>query len=364
MIWFWVIAALLVLAALTALLRPLVSRTVRAGDTDTAVEIFRRQLADIDADVAQGRLPAEDAAAARAEITRRLLAEADRENNESDFAATSPAEPSWRIGAALGIAGLLPAAALAVYVAVGAPAAIDPPAAASAAASPGTHDLAGLAAAAEQLKSRLERDPDHPEGWALLARTLTRLERFAEARDAYSSAIGLRPDEPQLHAELGELLVLGAQGTVTEAAMAEFAKSGNDPRARFYGAEAALQRGNTAEAKATLQALLADAPADAPWRKVVAGRLAEIAPDEPRAGSKTVAGPTAQDIAAAQSMSPEERLAMIRGMVERLAARLEQDPNDREGWARLARAYEVLGDTDKAQAARARATAADAPSTR
>ena len=57
-------------------------------------------------------------------------------------------------------------------------------------------------------------------------------------------------------------------------------------------------------------------------------------------------------------MSREERQAMIRGMVERLAARLEQQPNDKEGWARLARAYDVLGDPEKAQAARARADAA------
>ena len=40
---------------------------------------------------------------------------------------------------------------------------------------------------------------------------------------------------------------------------------------------------------------------------------------------------------------------MIRGMVERLAARLEQQPDDKEGWARLAHAYDVLGETDKAE---------------
>ena len=95
MIWFWAIAALLVLVALAALLRPLVSRSVGARGNEAAVEIFRRQLIDIDADVAQGRLSADDAAASRAEITRRLLAEADRERNESDFAATSPTEPSY-----------------------------------------------------------------------------------------------------------------------------------------------------------------------------------------------------------------------------------------------------------------------------
>ena len=361
MIWFWMIAGLLILVALAALLRPLIWRTGRGADEGAAaVAMFRRQLADIDTELAQGRLVSDEAAATRTEITRRMLASADRERGEA--AAANPAEISWRIAAAVGVAGILPAAAIAVYFAVGAPAAINLPTAASTAARP--HDATELAAAADQLQARLEREPDHPEGWVLLGRTLATLQRFDEADDAYRRAISLKPDQPQLHAELGEVLVLEAGGTVTPAAEAEFGKSGNDPRARFYGAEADLQRGDNGAAKTALQALLADAPVDAPWRKIVAARLAEIAPGEPQAGAKTPAGPTAKDIAAAQSMSPEERQAMIRGMVERLAARLDQNPEDKEGWARLAHAYDVLGETEKAQAARARAAAVGAPATR
>jgi cytochrome c-type biogenesis protein CcmH len=361
MIWFWIVAGLLIRVALAALLRPLIWRAGRGADEgEAAVAMFRRQLADIDRELAQGRLASEEAAATRTEITRRMLAAADREREEGEFAAANPGEVSWRIGAAVGVAGLLPAAALAIYFAVGAPAAFNPPAAGTARGA-GQHDATELAAAADQLKARLEREPDHPEGWVLLGRTLASLQRFDEAREAYGRAIAFKPDEPQLHAELGEVLVLAAEGTVTPAAEAEFAKSGNDPRARFYSAEAALQRGDNVAAKAGLQALLADAPADAPWRKAVAARLAEIAPGEPQASAKTQAGPTAQDLAAARSMSPEERQAMIRGMVERLAARLEQQPDDKEGWARLAHAYDVLGETDKAQAARARAAEVGAP---
>ena len=361
MIWFWMMAGFLILVALAALLRPLIWRTGRGADEGAAaVAMFRRQLADIDTELAQGRLVSDEAAATRTEITRRMLASADRERGEA--AAANPAEISWRIAAAVGVAGILPAAAIAVYFAVGAPAAINLPTAASTAARP--HDATELAAAADQLKARLEREPDHPEGWVLLGRTLATLQRFDEADDAYRRAISLKPDQPQLHAELGEVLVLEAGGTVTPAAEAEFGKSGNDPRARFYGAEADLQRGDNGAAKTALQALLADAPVDAAWRKIVAARLAEIAPGEPQAGAKTPAGPTAKDIAAAQSMSPEERQAMIRGMVERLAARLDQNPEDKEGWARLAHAYDVLGETEKAQAARARAAAVDAPATR
>ena len=363
MIWFWIVAGLLVVLALAALLRPLVWRDAgNADEAEAGVAMFRRQLADIATELAQGRLAPDEAAATQTELTRRLLVSADREREEARLAAASPAEMSWRIGAAVGVAGLLPAAAIGIYFAVGAPAAINPPAAADTARGSGQHNAVELAAVVDQLKARLEREPDHPEGWILLGRTMASLQRFDEASDAYRRAIAFKPDEPELHAELGEVLVGAAEGKVTPAAEAEFAKSGNDPRARFYGAEAALQRGDNATAKTALRALLADAPADAPWRKAVAARLAEIAPDEAPAGAQT--GPTAQDMAAAQSRSPEERQAMIRSMVERLAARLEQQPDDKEGWARLAHAYDVLGESDKAQAARARAAALAEPAAR
>jgi len=363
MIWFWIIAGLLVVSALATLLWPLVSREGRGSDEGEAgVAMFRRQLADIETEIAQGRLAPNEATATQTELTRRMLVSADREREEARLAAASPAEMSWRIGAAVGVAGLLPAAAIVIYFTVGAPAAINPPAAANIARGTGQHSAAELAAAVDQLKARLEREPGHPEGWALLGRTLASLQRFGEASDAYRRAIALKPDEPGLHAELGEVLVGAAEGKVTPAAEAEFAKSENDPRSRFYGAEAALQRGDNATATTALRALLADAPADAPWRKAVAARLAEIAPGEAPAGAQP--GPTAQDMAAAQSLSPAEREAMIRSMVERLAVRLEQRPDDKEGWARLAHAYDVLGESEKAQAARARAAALGEPAAR
>jgi cytochrome c-type biogenesis protein CcmH len=64
-------------------------------------------------------------------------------------------------------------------------------------------------------------------------------------------------------------------------------------------------------------------------------------------------GPNAEDVAAAQQMAPQDRDAMVRGMVDRLAARLKQDGSDVEGWLRLVRAYTVLGERDRALSAAA-----------
>lgn len=50
-----------------------------------------------------------------------------------------------------------------------------------------------------------------------------------------------------------------------------------------------------------------------------------------------------------EAMTPDEQAAMIEGMVEGLAVRLEQDPNDIDGWLRLIRARVVMGDVDQAR---------------
>lgn len=65
-------------------------------------------------------------------------------------------------------------------------------------------------------------------------------------------------------------------------------------------------------------------------------------------------GPTQEQIQAAQGMSPEDRAAMIIAMVDNLAAKLEDNPVDPQGWARLIRARTVLGQTEKLEADKAR----------
>ena len=59
----------------------------------------------------------------------------------------------------------------------------------------------------------------------------------------------------------------------------------------------------------------------------------------------------------AEGMTPGERIAMIRGMVDGLDEKLKSNPQDIEGWLRLIRARTVLGDSEKASAALATARA-------
>ena len=126
MIWFLIVAGLLTVAALAILLGPVI-RQPRPGaeEEETVATLFRRQLAAIDEELTEDRLTPHQAEASRAEITRRMLAAADREPAGSDAQARRASRISWRFGPPIAVAGLLPAAAMAVYFAVGTPAAIN-----------------------------------------------------------------------------------------------------------------------------------------------------------------------------------------------------------------------------------------------
>jgi cytochrome c-type biogenesis protein CcmH len=71
----------------------------------------------------------------------------------------------------------------------------------------------------------------------------------------------------------------------------------------------------------------------------------------PAANAAAPKAPSPADIEAAQRMSTEDRQKMIRGMVESLAQRMQQNPSDAAGWTRLGRAYRVLGERAKAEEA-------------
>ena len=160
-------------------------------------------------------------------------------------------------------------------------------------------------------------------------------------------------------AALGEALVFAANGVVTADAKATFEKAvaldAMHVQARYFLGLAAEQDGNRAAAAAAWRALLASARADAPWAEFVRGALARVEGTAPAStgGGASGAGPSEEQIAASSGLAPEQRTAMIQGMVERLAERLNRDGSDVEGWLRLVRSYMVLGQPDKARAAAA-----------
>ena len=77
MIGFWIAAGILLAATLAGAAVAADPATPAPSGAGAVVAVFRRELADVEVELAQGRLEPEEAEAARAEITRRMLAEAE-----------------------------------------------------------------------------------------------------------------------------------------------------------------------------------------------------------------------------------------------------------------------------------------------
>ena len=349
----WIAMAALAAAACLPLLAALYRARGARDSTPPDVAIYRDQLGEIDRDLARGVMAESEAAAARTEIARRLI----RADSESDVKPASP-ERSRKIAAALIVA--VPVAAAALYLLIGSPAYQGQPLA-SRPVAPTTQDIGTLVAAVE---AHLAAAPDDGKGWEVIAPVYVRLGRHDDAVRAYSNTIRILGSTAAREADLGEAMVRASGGTVTAVARAAFERAHglapDEPRPRFYLALALQQDGPAGEAIAAWQALLEDAPAGAPWVPIARDQLAALE------GAAPVPGPSAEDVEAAAEMSPEDRNAMIEGMVASLAARLADEPDDADGWARLIRSYMVLGRPDDARAAmvQARAVFADDPAGR
>lgn len=378
---FWLLAGGLSALAVALLLWPLLRRSAGAVPRQAYdINVYRDQLAEVEREAAEGNLGAEQAAAARAEIEHRLLATAETAVPAPD----GPGKPgaigravTWSLALALGIA--IPLAAIGLYLQLGNPGLPSMPFAGRPVPEAPAEIVAEqeMEALAARLAARLAEDPDNRDGWLLLGRSYAQLQQFDAAAQAYRRAIAQGFDDADTQSALGEMLAAQAGGTIGPEARSAFAAAlehdPNDPRARYYAGLALAQDGRPAEAIELWLGLLGQSTAAAPWRPVVAQQIREaaaslgieapeipVAPDSaggvPQMGAQP--GPSAADVEAAGEMSAEDRAAFIRSMVARLAERLEAEPGDFQVWLRLAQAYGVLGEADRAKTALARAEAA------
>lgn len=343
---FWILVAILTAAVAAVLLLPLLRRPVAAaGDASHDVEVYRDQLEELKRDEATGLIGASEAELARAEVARRLIAaKKDETKGKAD-----PAERRNRLAQAFVIL-LMPAVGLCLYLATGRP---DLPAQplAERLANPG-NDISILIARAE---NHLARNPDDGAGWDLLAPIYYRSGRMEDSANAFSQAIHLLGPSTERLDGHAETLIALSSGIVTAEARKQLEQSlklkADNPRAKYYLALALEQDGKRAEARAAFEVIAREAPAGAPWLPLVNRHIATLAEGQGSETAGQLGNPTADDVAAAQDMSVGDRQQMIAGMVESLSAKLQDDPNNFEGWMRIIRSYVVLDQRPKAKAA-------------
>lgn len=356
----WVILTLLVALIAVAITISLVRRYDMAPDA-SGLAVLRDQLHDVDMQQKAGSISDDTAEQLRVEIKRRILTE-----GHAPRPRRSPLNGRSRMGIAFATAGSIALGATTIYALRGAP---EQGAASPAMQAPvssgrpaGEHPAGDAEAMVRNLEQRLEAEPDDAEGWRMLGWSYFQLRRFADSAQAYGRARQINPADPAYASAMGEALVQAADGKVTPEARSAFETARkmdpSDARARYFLALLKDQQGNAQGAINEWIALLSESPADAPWVPHLRDTIMEsaaktgidVAARMPAMASGT-RGPSQADMAAAAQLSPDDRQAMIRSMVDGLAAKLAANPDDAEGWMRLMRARMVLGDSKGAGAA-------------
>ena len=321
--------ALLTTATVAALLWPLLRMRLPARDRLSGeLAIYRDQLAELERERDAGRLKPAEAAAARTEIERRMLAAGDAAAATVKARTATDATQKW-LPPALSL--FVPLLALGLYLQTGRPGLPAAPFAdrgTEHAPAPQQLDVAGLL---KEARARLAQDPNDADALAAL----------------------------------GEGLTLEAGGTVTQPALDALRRAlqarPDDARILYYLGLHEAQSGDSKAAIARWRDLEAKSPPDAPWLGLLRAEIARVAKaagievPQTQTPQSTMPTPSREQQEAMAQLPPEQRQQAIRSMVEGLAARLADAPQDRAGWLRLANAWKVLGENANAADAYGRA---------
>ncbi len=205
---FWSIVSAMTLAVLGLVLRPLFMRQPTVtNDQEKKLPVYRQQFSELEQDLANGLLTDDQYQAARSELERRVL----EETGSTDASTvTTGGFVNLRL-VALSLAMIIPASSGVLYWTLGNPAAMTHPAASAASqGGPGGDGqmAEGLNQLIEQLRKKLEQNPNDGVGWGLLARSYMAMERYADAVPIFERATKLDPDNAGLLADYADALAV------------------------------------------------------------------------------------------------------------------------------------------------------------
>ena len=329
----WLLFLLICLPAALFLLVGGRSDTAETG----AVDHYRAQLKEIDADTDKGVLSEAEAAQARLEIERRILRLADA--RDSDFSDSGGSRLVYLVLLVFVLG------TFAFYQQLGSPTLPSVKTQqADLLAQPVTEGGPTYAEAIRKIENHLSGNPDDAKGWEVLATSARGMRQFSKSANAFSRLAELEPANLNWRVQELEAYVAMARGQVTPAAKMIIDKildaEPGHPAGHYYLGVMQQQAGNEEAAKAIWLALADRSADDAPWMPAVRDKLQQVGVQPPQL--------SAADRAMVDDMTTEERDAFIQSMVERLKSRLESNPSDAEGWLMLARSQAALGDVEGA----------------
>jgi cytochrome c-type biogenesis protein CcmH len=249
MLVFWIICGLMTLLALWFVLPPLFAHAEsrKSDDMRTAnVLVYQDQCQELETDLRNGLIGESAYHKERQELERRLLA--DTETAKRTSAASTATSPATR-KVAYAVTAAIPIVAIAFYLARGNPKALNPETAPS--TQPAAETQSGemtpqqIEANVGKLAKRLEENPNDAQGWVMLGRSYTMLERYADAATAYGRATTLNGSDANLWTDYAEALALSngqrLEGKPMEAINRALQLDPNNEKALALAGEAAFQ---------------------------------------------------------------------------------------------------------------------------
>lgn len=300
MILFWLICAALTAIALAFVLPPLLQRTLNndaaeAGEKEANVDIYRDQLSELEADLRNGLIGPEQYQQDRDGIERRLLEDVSEPATDSKK-QTQPAGagrgPAYAV--ALGIIII----AVVLYLKLGDSAALSGAAATTAqppfAGAPQANapmTAQAIEANVAALAKRLEQNPADAEGWTMLGRSYTSLQKYGDAANAYAKAAALKTNDPDVLVDYAFALAM-ANGRQLEGQPYALVKQAlqldpQNAKALELAGTAEFQANNYKQAIAYWQKLLARAGPDTELGRAVSERITEAKSKEADASAGT-----------------------------------------------------------------------------
>lgn len=210
--------------------------------------------------------------------------------------------------------------------------------------------------AIEQLRLIAPTRPDDLEAWTRLAFHEVELRNYAGAADAQAQVVVIKGEATEIAdlQRLMDLMVVAAGGLVSPEAEDVIRqildREEGNIAARYYLGALYYQ---TDRPDLALQFWRSIIETGDPNNFHIASARAQVSDAAFRAGVEYAVpearGPSFEDMDAASDMSEEDRQAMIGDMVSGLANRLATEGGPAQDWARLIRAYGVLGDQEAAR---------------
>ncbi len=301
MITFWLVCGIFIAMALAFILPPLLQEFDTAGKLDNGgskeatIAVYRDQLAELEADLGNGIVTGEQYSQDRDEIERRMLEDVAP---ASDFSHRRPKPAPARQRAAYALALGLPILAIAFYLRIGNPSGtatrptVSPVSQANleTPGSSGDFSEQSIEANVALLAKRLEQDPGDTQGWIMLARSYSTLEKYREASEAYRKATALKLDDADLWADYAFVLAMAngrqLQGQPVELIDKALKIDPENSKALELAGSAAFEAKDYERAVAYWQGLMQKVPADSEVAVSLSQRIGEAQRRSGISGSK------------------------------------------------------------------------------